>query len=82
MFEPPVAGNLKLSGDVKMEPRLRSRYRSPPKTRTEGGGGRSAGVRCVKVVQAAADQLWVHQLQKEEVFTSRIITEVICSSPK
>lgn len=40
MFEPPVAGNLKPSGDVKMEPRLRSRYRSPPKTRTEGGRGR------------------------------------------
>lgn len=37
MFEPPVEGNLKPSGDVKMETRPRSRYRSPPKTRTEGG---------------------------------------------
>lgn len=33
MFEPPVAGNLKPSGDVKMESeaRLRSRYRLPLK---------------------------------------------------
>lgn len=49
MFEPPVAGNLKPSGDVKMEVSLCSRYRSPLNQNTEGDTKRRAGCVCVKV---------------------------------
>lgn len=53
MFEPPVAGNLKPSGDVKMELelRLRSRYRSPLKRDRRGDGKRRAVCVCVCVKQ-------------------------------
>lgn len=59
MFEPPVAGNLKPSGDVKMELelRLRSRYRSPLK-RDRRGDGKCRVAVCVCLCRGAGGRAW------------------------